>query len=338
MQLFKEHLVQQAVVSPTYKGPHWRIQQYSSTFWGNVQVMRPIDEIIEVVDENDKYGLRDVFEEPDADDRWARFVDDIHRKRQAKAWCPTAADLSLELKLGYQPRPVTNKHHSKESDSDSDSEDDGVVRCSVENKCRDRELAGGSSRPSRPDRDGPSSSRRPPLSQASPIEPHQIRNDENDRPTEIAEARSFFDKFGWETPDDDSESSEDDDEEVEAKEAECERVFKLFEDFPTCVQRTERLASCDEEYGAMAISTPDSQWTPIEAFKLPQRIREYLADLSVSNACGSQSDKGPAINLDPHCWFFATPHNEFVFDIATMNMWYRPLDLSGQAELPYQLA
>lgn len=329
IQLLKERLTRQALISPIYRGPSWRVLQNSSTFWRNVEIMRPIDEIIEVVNEHDRYGPREVFEEPDADGRWACFVDDVHRQRQATVWVSTAAESKC------QGRYLAETYRSGEPDYDSE-DDDGVVRCSIEYECRDAEQAGSSSRSGfrgpgssiaetgedpkgTPIRSGPG-----PLSRSSSPELQQIHNDENDRPTEITEARSFFDKSGWSAATDDSESSEDD-EEAETEEAESDRILKLFEDFPTCVERTERTASLDEEYGAIAMCDPASQWTTIEGYKLPRRVREYLADLSIANAQASQSSKDPDAELDSdaHRWLFTTPHTEFVFDMLAMNMWYR---------------
>ncbi|KUI66971.1 hypothetical protein VM1G_02002 [Cytospora mali] len=307
LQLLKEQLMQHALVTPTFRGSYWRIHRKSSTFWRSVDVMRPIDEIIEVVNENDMYGPREIFEELDADDRWASFVDDVHRQRQATQ------------------HYLADKYRFIESDPESD-DDDGDVRCSVEDKCRDTEQAGSSSRSTL---DGPSSSIPATneklkgahilsapglLSQASSPQSSRAHNDENDRPTEISKTRSFFDRSDWEAaPEDDSESSEDDEEEVETEEAESERVSRLFEDFPTCVVRTERLTSSDEEYGATAIRDPSSQWTSIESYKLPRRVQEYLADLSIAHAQTSQPsrDTDTKLGSGAHRWLFATLHNEF---------------------------
>lgn len=86
MQLLKQRLKLQAFIMPTYRGASWRGPRRSSTLWNNVEILKPIDEVIEVINENDKYGPREVFEEPDADDKWARFVDSVHSQRQAEVW------------------------------------------------------------------------------------------------------------------------------------------------------------------------------------------------------------------------------------------------------------
>ncbi|ROW11273.1 hypothetical protein VMCG_01362 [Cytospora schulzeri] len=326
MQLLKERLMRQALISPRYKGPSWRVHQHSSTFWRNVEIMRPIDEIIEVVNENDRYGPREVFEEPDADGRWACFVEDVHRKRQAAVRNPTADNLSWEPRPECQQRALTDVYRFGEPDYDSE-EDDGVVRCSIEHNSRDPEQAGS---PSRSGFHGPGlsiagppedSKGRPIRSGPCPPESHRIHNDENDRPKETAEVCSFFDNSSWATAPDDSESSEDD-EEAEAEEAESDWIFRLLEDFPTCVERTKRVASLDEEYGAIAMRDPASQWTSIDGYKLPRRIREYLADLSIANAQASRSSRDPDAKLDSdaHRWLFTTPRNEFVFDMLAMKM------------------
>jgi hypothetical protein len=350
MQFLKERLMRQALISPMYRGPSWRAHQNSSTFWRNVEIMRTIDEIIEVVNENDRYGPREVFEEPDADGRWACFVDEVHRQRQAAVRASTPANTPWELGYKCQERYLADT--CRFGEPDYDSKDDGdVVRCSVGYERRDAEQAGSSARSGfhgpgsniaetskeskgTPIRPGPST-----LSQSSPPEPQQIHNDENYRPTEVFVARSFFDKSGWSEAPDDSESSEDD-EEAETEEAESDRILKLFEDFPTCVERTERAAPLDEEYGAAAMRDPASQWTAIEGYKLPRRIREHLADLSISDAQACPSSRGPdaALDSDAHRWLFTTPHHQFVFDMLTMNMWYRGRqpDPSRRAGPPHQ--
>ncbi|KUI57189.1 hypothetical protein VP1G_04532 [Cytospora mali] len=315
LQLLREQLMQQALVSPRFRGSYWRIHRKSSTFWRSVDIMRPIDEIIEVANENDMYGPREVFKELDADDRWVSFVDDVHKQRQATHY-------------------LADRYRFVESDPDSD-DDDGDVRCSVEDKCRDTEQAGSSSRSTF---NGPCSSipatneklkgahirsAPGPLSQASSPQLSRVHNDENDRPTETSETRSFFDRSDWEAAlEDDSESSEDDEEEVETKEAESERISRLFEDFPTCVVRTERLTPSDEEYGATAMRDPSSQWISIESYKLPRRVQEYLADLSIAHAQTPQPsrDTDTKLGSGAHRWLFATSHNEFIFDMLTMNM------------------
>lgn len=340
--------MRQALVSPTYRGPYWQICQRSSTFWGYVEVMKPVDEIIEIINETDRYGPREVFDEHDADGRWACFIDSIHKQRQAQAWQPPAADNSWEFRLKRQERSLGNRYcfgdldYDSESDSDFESDsDDGDVQCSLEDRSRDPNQAGS---PSRSRLDEPSSSRDATnegtegayvRSQSSPLyqnrspDAQRVYNDENDRPTAAAQPSSFFDKTGWDTGQEgDSESSEDDEMGPEAGD-ESDRISKLFEDFPVCVERTERLTSDSIDYGALTVRNPASGWTSVDASKLPRRIREYLADLSILNAQGSQPSR------DPHRWLFATPRHEFVYDALAMGMWCRPLEPSRQAELPY---
>ncbi|KAK7737453.1 hypothetical protein SLS53_006526 [Cytospora paraplurivora] len=300
MQLLKEQLMRQALVSPTYRGPYWQICQRSSTFWGYVEVMKPVDEIIEIVNENDRYGPREVFDEHDADGRWACFVDDIHKQRQAQVWQSPAADKSWKFRLKRQERSLGNRYcfrdleYDYDSDSDSDS-DDGDVQCFLEDRSRDPNQAGS---PSRSRLDEPSSRKdatneesedayvqplSSPLYQARSPEPQRVYNDENDRPTAAAQPSSFFDKTGWDTGQEgDSESSEDDENEAEAGD-ESDRISKLFENFPVCVERTERLTSNSKDYGALEVRDPASGWTSVDASKLPRRIREYLADLNDTN-------------------------------------------------------
>lgn len=327
--------MRQALISPMYRGPSWRAHQNSSTYWRNLEIMRTIEEIIEVVNENDRYGPREVFEEPDADGRWACFVDEVHRQRQAAVRASTPANTPWELGYKCQERYLADTCRFGEPDYDSEDDDD-AIRCSVGYQGRDAEQAGASSRlcfhgpgsniveTSEDSKGTPIRSGSSTLSQSSPSEPQQFHNDENYRPTAVSEARSFLDKSGWSEAPGDSESSEDD-EEAETEEAESGRILKLFEDFPTCVERTERAAPLDEEYGAAAMRDPASQWTTIEGYKLPRRIREHLADLSIADAQACPSSKGldAVLNSDAHRWLFTTPHHQFVFDMLTMNMWYR---------------
>ncbi|ROW17956.1 hypothetical protein VPNG_00275 [Cytospora leucostoma] len=295
MQLLKEQLMRQALVSPTYRGPYWQICQRSSTFWGYVEVMKPVDEIIEIVNENDRYGPREVFNEHDADGKWACFIDDIHKQRQAQVWQPPAADKSWEFRLKRQERSLGNRYCFTDLDYDSDSDsdsDDGDVQCSLEDRSRDPDRAGS---PSRSCLDELGSSRdatneesegayirsqSTPLYQARSPEPQRIYNDENDRPTAAAQPSSFFDKTGWETGQEgDSESSEDDEMGAEMGD-ESDRISRLFEDFPVCVERTERLTSNSQDYGALAVHDPASGWTSIDIIVTePEGDEHYLIDL-----------------------------------------------------------
>lgn len=326
MQLLKQRLTRQALISPTYRGPSWRVHKKSSTWWRNVEILRPIDEVIEVVNEDDRYGPREVFEEPDADDRWARFVDDVHSQRQTRVWTPTAANISWELMAKCQQISMENAYHFGELHSkfDSDSEN-AIARYSFADKDRDTEQV-GSFDPDLEDATGQSETCL--MFKSGSSESHRIHNDENDRPTGIAEVRSLFDESVWSSTEQDGSESSEDDEVAEKYGAEHERIYQLFRHFPLCIDRTQRVTSLDEGYGATAVREPGSQWFRIEGYKLPRRIREYLADLSIANAQSSESNRntGTSLDSDAHRWLFTTPMNEFVFDMLTMTMWSRPLD------------
>lgn len=128
-----------------------------------------------------------------------------------------------------------------------------------------------------------------------------------------------------------SDSSDDEDMEMNgaADDAERERISQLFEDFPTCIQKSRNAHDTNNsEYGIMAISNAGSRWTHIDRAKLPPRIVKYLTGFTHREAAAfpdSASSDLAAKGIEPHRWLLATARREFICDTTTLNVWYRPL-------------
>ncbi|POS78083.1 hypothetical protein DHEL01_v203536 [Diaporthe helianthi] len=131
-----------------------------------------------------------------------------------------------------------------------------------------------------------------------------------------------------------TESDSSDDEDVEnnadAEDAERERVSRLFEDFPTCIQKSRNTLDIDSnEYGIMAISNHESGWSHIDPARLPPRIAKYLSGFTRSDAAAfpdsTLSGLATTNGAESRRWLLATARREFICDTSTLDVWYRPI-------------
>lgn len=137
-----------------------------------------------------------------------------------------------------------------------------------------------------------------------------------------------------------SDSSDDGDMEAVADDAEREWILKIFEDFPTVIQRARHLPAIDSDsHGIMTMSNPESGWFRIDPEKLPPRIKQYLAEFTVLDAAAFPDGVYPDLALNgggSHRWLLATARKEFICDTSTLNVWYRPLNNGNQPNSPQQ--
>lgn len=137
-----------------------------------------------------------------------------------------------------------------------------------------------------------------------------------------------------------SDSSDDEDISADADDAEQERIFQLFEDFPTCIQKARHLPAIDNDgHGIMIISNPESGWSHIESARLPPRIRKYLAEFTILKAAAFPDGVYPNLALNgpgSRRWLLATARKEFICDTSTLDVWYRSLDHTHQSQPPEQ--
>lgn len=226
--------------------------------------MKRIDEVIEVANENDRYGEPHIFEEADADDRWMIHVAKYHERRRA----------ILRPRLPRFPRDTQGS--SSDMADGSKGKNMGT---------RDFSNTNGS----------------------SAIE---------------------------------SDSSDDEDMEEVADDAERECILKIFEDFPTVIQKARHLPAVDsDDHGIMVMSNPESGWSHIDPEKLPPRIRQYLAKFTILDAVAFPDGVYPDLSLNgggSHRWLLATARKEFICDTSTQNVWYRPIENNKQPNSPQQ--
>ncbi|KAI3392815.1 hypothetical protein diail_5164 [Diaporthe ilicicola] len=236
----------------SYRVPSW---------YSNVTIMKRIDEVILVANENDRYGEPYTFEELDADGRWALHVAGEHERRHAIVRAMFGTRLS-----GKHVSPARNEP-SVEARPSSSHGHNGVTE----------------------------------------------RNDENDRGP-----RSFFDTTDWDNVENDS--SDDEAVETETPDAERERIFQLFEDVPTCIQKARHLPPIDsDDHGIMIISNRESGWKHIDPAQLPPRIKKYLAQFTRLDAAAFPDGPSSKLSGDSHRWLLATPHKEFICDTSTLD-------------------
>lgn len=317
----------------SYKGPSWQ---------NRVHIMRRIDEVIHVADENDRYGEPHIFEEADADDRWITHVAQHHERRQA-----VARPRYQVWKLGAQSaasQPLTAENLAlvNASNHPDAGADIGETLSRVQGRTRDAAHHKASS--SSPGSSAHSSR----ATAASSTTRTRLRfpRDSQGSSSDMAD-RSKGKKMGTEdffntnsSSAIESDSSDDGDMEAVADDAEREWILKLFEDFPTVIQKARHLPAIDsDDHGIMTMSNRESGWFHIDPEKLPPRIRQYLAEFTVLEAAAFPDGVYPDLALNgggSHRWLLATARKEFICDTLTLNVWYRPLNNGNQPSSPRQ--
>ncbi|KAF3764833.1 hypothetical protein M406DRAFT_70655 [Cryphonectria parasitica EP155] len=153
------------------------------------------------------------------------------------------------------------------------------------------------------------------------------RNKENQN----GSARSFFDKMKKNDSNtlkhDASSSNGNGGELVKAEEAEKKHILKLFKDFPNCIAKVTRVVEDDAKYSITSIDKSE-EWTIIPNDSMPQRIREWIADLTINHAFipGIHDSSGSSsVMSDSHLWLAITWQNEFVINSMNCTVWYKAL-------------
>lgn len=323
-----------------------RPASYRVPYWYNkVKKLRRIDEVIEIADENDRYGEPDIFEEADADGRWMLHVAEHHElcREITRARCPVC---HLGAQVGVSQRQPKSENlalgtpHNAAADTDADADKNFDF---VHSQSREIVQPEGSSSSTKPcaHLSGPqartesSANRRPPNSRDTPNVHSDVadRNKENHKRTQSLIDTNNSGTF-------DSDSSDDEDMSADADDAEQERIFRLFEDFPTCIQKARHLPAIDNDgHGIMIVSNPESGWSHIEPARLPPRVREYLAEFTILKAMAFPDGVYPNLALDgpgSRRWLLATARKEFICDTSTLDVWYRSLDHTHQSKPPQQ--
>lgn len=272
---------------PAYRAPYWQIKK--------VKIMKRIDEVIQIANENDRYGEPHTFEEVDADDRWALYVAEHHERRRAAARALNRVRVWEIQSSVSEQQPLSeylaleNDHESRDADSDAN--------------------------------------RTAPTSQDAP-DGHSSKKENHKLP------QYLFDPNESAILESDSSDDEGLESDAHADDAAREQIFQLFEDFPTCIQKVRHLPNiASNDHCIMIISNPESGWRHIEPASLPPRIQEYLAEFTVLKAAAFPDGVYPDLALQgegSHRWLLATARKEFICDTSTQHVWYRSLDHAHQ--------
>lgn len=338
----KDALMEHCLPQPPYREPSWR-----KSVLGMVG-MEIIDEVIEIEIENNSHGEPHTFEELDTDGRWTAHVAEHHERRSARR----AAALGQFGTSGGSSLVWWVQHPTPSNDRDltntSSATNGNVVeaRGSSRIESRDVEQAEGSSFPDgigphSPGRQNGPQARNDPSAEAGPSTSYNTKDGNSgvtDGNKEIdREPGSFFDTSDWDNAGNDSSDDNDGEAEAEANDAERERIFQLFEDVPTCIQKARHLPAIDcDDHGIMVISNPEIGWEHIGPAKLPPRIQKYLAEFTLLDATAFPDGACPDVKLnrDSHRWLLATPLKEFICDTSTVDVWFRYTGPTHQARPP----
>lgn len=299
--------------------------------------MRPIDEVMSIPNVNGQYGEQHKFEEADADGRWMGHVAEVHDRRQSIARAGTWDQIGSSGEQGargQQNQPARNL--ALGNSHDVAQADAAAAATPGFGQRQNREIV----------QPGVLSFFLQPVThlfkpwsrsnnwQNTQAGPSKVadRNKENRKgPSYFADT---MDSSAIE-----SDSSDDDDVGTN-DDAERERISKLFEDFPTCIQKTRHAHAVDsDEYGIMTISNPGSGWSHIERVKLPPRVANYLAGFTLQHAAAFPDGVYPDLandGADSHRWLLATARKEFICDTSTLDVWYRSLANAQQTASPQQ--
>lgn len=322
----------------SYRLPYW---------YKKVEILRRIDEVIEIADENDRYGEPKIFDETDADGRWMLHVAEHHERcRETTTSRSPVCHLGVQT-AGSQQQPQSENlalgNPSNADDDDAADADANETFGFVHSQSRgtvqpegsySSQESGAHSSGSRA-RTESSTNRSLPISRSTPNGHSDVaeRNKENHKRTQ-----SSFDTNDSGTSE--SDSSDDEDMSTDADDAEQERILQLFEDFPTCIQKARHLPAVDnDDHGIMIISNPESGWSHLDSARLPPRVRKYLAEFTVLKAAAFPDGVYPDLALNgagSRRWLLATARKEFICDTSTLDVWYRSLDHTHQSTPPQQ--
>lgn len=311
-----------------------------SFWWRRANHMRRIDEVMSIPNENDLYGESHIFEEADADGRWMLHVAEAHDRRQSIARPGTLGQIGNSGKqgaAGQQNQPARNlafgnSHDVVQADADAAATPGFGHR-------QNRELV----------QPGNSSFFLQPIAHSSRLR-SRPNNSQNTQAGHVAVADrnkenrrgplSFADTMDSSAIESDSSDDDDMGTNAETDDAERERISKLFEDFPTCIQKARHAHAVDsDEYGIMTISNPESGWSHIERARLPPRISKYLAGFTHQHAAAFPDSVYPDLatnGADSHRWLLATARKEFICNTLALDVWYRSLADAQQTESPQQ--
>lgn len=314
---------------PSYRVPYWQRR---------VAIMERIDEIVHIANEDDRYGEPHIFEEPDADGRWELHVTGYSERRRSsrRVEAPSHVENSRAPTTSSQQYSLSDDLAARRPDNASNAAADGA-RGFGQDEARDIARAEDSSLPSGSGAHfSESSTEARPFDTQNNTDRHSDMADRNEENNENPQSFNTTDSDASES---DSSDDEDVDAEAEAGGAELERIFQLFEDVPTCIQKARHLPAIDsDEHGIMAVSNPESGWNHIDRAKLPPRIQKFLAEFTLQDAAAFPDGAypGPELNGDSHRWLLATPRKEFICDTSTLDVWYRSLAQTYQANSPQQ--
>ncbi|KAH8775531.1 hypothetical protein F5883DRAFT_518930 [Diaporthe sp. PMI_573] len=347
----KEALMRHQPVQPRPEEDSQRLPHWSR----RVEILGRINETIILRNEKDWNRKPQIFEEADADDRWMDHVDEVHKRLQAMY----AADAALnhvgnsggQSAVGQQNQPTEklvlgNSHGAAHADAGAAATPGfghRQTRQIVQPSFSPRPIT-RSFRPRAKPHRSPSNQGGPSNVADTSKETDKNKNDinkEDDRNKENKRGPQSFSYTG-DSSANASESSEDEDMEKNADtdEAEREGISQLFEDFPTCIQKSRNANAIDSnECGIMTISNPGSGWSQIDRAILPPRIAKYLAGFTRRDAAAFPDSVDPDLATngeDSHRWLLATARKEFICDTSTLDVWYRSRADAQQTAPPQQ--
>jgi hypothetical protein len=280
-------------------------------------IMRRIDEIIEIPNENDRYGEPHIFEEADSEGRWMDHVARVHERRHLQ-YQANGGSLNNTGRSEGQTAPH-QQHRLMENIATIDSH--GAARAPPGAPA----TPGVGHRPLWPVTRSFGHRVRPNHSTGSQAGPSNVadRNKENQRaPLSFSDTGDSSAIVSDDSDDEGTESTTD------AEDGELERISQLFQDFPTCIQKSRNANAIDcDEYGTMTASNPGTGWSHVDRARLPPRVAAYLRGFTAHDAAAfpDHACPEPATNgAAPHRWLLATALREFICDTSTLDVWYRP--------------
>lgn len=317
---------------------------YRVPYWCNkFEILKRIDEVIQIKDENDRYGEPHSFEESDANGRWMLRVAEYHERCRAIAIPPDGG-----WNLGTQSA-VSQQTPSPENLAIGliripPGPDEGADQTLGLVNGRNRETVqpegsqfspGLSAQLSQAAADSLTIQSRPCFSRDTQDSYSRVAEGGKDNNKGTEAICNANDSSAVE-----SDSSDDEGMDADADDGEQERIFQLFEDFPTCVQKVRHLPAIDsDDHGIMLISNPEAGWSHVDPVRLPPRIRKYLAEFTVFEAATFPDGVSPDLEFNgagSHRWLLATERKEFICDTSTLDVWYRSTDHSQQPKPPQQ--
>lgn len=312
---------------------------YRVPYWCNkFEILKSIDEVIHITDENDRYGEPRSFEESDANGRWMLRVAEYHERCRAIAIPPDGSQSAVSqqllspenLAIGLLRIPPGPDGGADQTPGLVDGRNRGTVQPEAS-----QFSPGLSAQLSQATADSLTTQSRPCFSRDTQDSHGRVAegSKENNKGTEAI--CNTNDSSAVE-----SDSSDDEGIDADADDREQERIYQLFEDFPTCIQKARHLPAIDsDDHGIMIISNPEAGWSHVDPVRLPPRIRKYLAEFTVLEAAAFPDGVDPDLELNgagSHRWLLATARKDFICDTSTLDVWYRSTDHSQQPKPPQQ--